>query len=177
MKMVKKYREFTPKIHESVYISENACVIGNVTIEKGASIWYNSVIRGDEDSIYIGKNSNVQDNSTLHNEFNMPVVIGENVTIGHNAILHSCTIGNNCLIGMGSIILDGAKIGENSIVAAGTLISPRKEYPNGVMIMGSPGRVVRELTDEEKNHILRNANAYVHLAEEHKREEEFGLDS
>ena len=174
--MVKKYREFTPKIHESVFIGDGACVIGNVILEEGASVWYNSVVRGDKDLICIGKNSNIQDNSTLHNEFNIPLIIGENITVGHNCILHCCTIGNNSLIGMGSIILDRAKIGENSLVAAGTLIPPGKEYPDGVMIMGSPGKVVRDLTDEEKYNIIKNADTYVHLAKEHKEEVKFGLD-
>ncbi len=166
--MIKKYKEFYPKIHDSAFIADGALVMGNVTLEEGVSVWYNAVLRGDEDSIYIGKNTNIQDNSTIHIDIGLPLKIGENVTVGHNAIVHSCTIGNNSLIGMGSIVLDGSKIGNNSIVAAGALIPPNKVYPDGVMIMGSPGKAVRELTEEEKSNILRNANIYVELAKEHK---------
>ncbi len=168
--MIKSYKGIEPKVDDSVFIADGAFVIGDVTLEEGVSIWYNTVLRGDEDKIYVGKNTNIQDNSVVHVEIGIPVKIGENVTIGHNAIIHCCTIGNNSLIGMGSIILDGAIIGNNTIVAAGSVIPPKKQFPDGVLIMGSPGKVARNLTDEEKEGILKNMDIYVNLAKDHKKD-------
>ncbi|MBR3807231.1 MAG: gamma carbonic anhydrase family protein [Lachnospiraceae bacterium] len=136
------------KIAEWVYIAEGAKIIGDVTIGEDSSVWYNAVIRGDSNSIVIGENTNVQDNAVLHTSHNHALQIGDNVTIGHGAIVHGCTVGNNVLIGMGAIILDGTVIEDNCIIGAGALV------------LGNPAKVVRELTEEEKNSILKNADEY-----------------
>ncbi|MGI6153737.1 MAG: gamma carbonic anhydrase family protein [Christensenellaceae bacterium] len=144
--MITKVSGKTPNIAESAYVHKSAVVIGNVEICDGASVWPGAVVRGDMHKIVIGRNTNIQDNSVLHTEDRTPLLIGEDVVVGHNACLHSCTVGNNCLIGIGSIVLDGAKIGNNCVVAAGALVPPGKEFPDGSMIMGAPAKVAREVT-------------------------------
>jgi carbonic anhydrase/acetyltransferase-like protein (isoleucine patch superfamily) len=146
-------------------VAESADVIGNVTLAEGTNIWYGAVLRGDSDSITIGKNTNIQDNAVVHVDAGIPTVIGDDVTVGHGAIVHGCTVSNNVLVGMGSIILDGAFIEENVIVGAGTLIPPGKVIPSGSLVVGSPGKVVRTLTDDERNKIKKSAHHYVELAE------------
>lgn len=152
----------TPKIDPSVFIAKGAVVLGNVTIEKDCSIWYNSTIRSALTAVTIGEGSNVQDNVVIHVGEHHPTAIGSYVSIGHGAIVHGCTIGDNTLIGMGAIILNGAKIGKNCIIAAGALIPQNKEIPDNSLVMGTPGRIVRQVTDEEiqKNRI--NAEHYIH---------------
>ena len=120
-----------------------------------------AVLRGDVEKITIGKNSNVQDNSTLHTDFGLPCVVGENVTVGHNVILHSCEIGNNVIVGMGSTVLNGSKIAPNCLIGAGSLVTHKIPYEKGVLILGSPAKIVRKLTDEEIEHIQKNADHYV----------------
>ena len=120
------------------------------------------------DYLKVGKNTNIQDNSTVHNDYNTPTNIGDNVTIGHNSIIHGCTIKNNVLIGMGSIILNNAEIGENTIIGAGSLVTQNKKIPSGVLCVGSPAKVVRELTKEEIEHIKQSAENYVQMGREHK---------
>ena len=159
------------KIAEWVYIAEGAKIIGDVEIGEGCSVWYNAVIRGGENKVIIGENSNVQDNAVLHVGNGYDIKIGENVTIGHGAIVHGCTIGNNVLIGMGAIILDGTVIEDNCIIGAGALVTQNKIIPEGSLCLGNPAKVVRELTDEEKAAILENADAYVEEANELLREE------
>ena len=146
---------------EDVIILPGARVSGDVTIGPGCSIWYNTVIRGDEAPIIIGENSNIQDNSTLHTNDVQPLVIGNYVTVGHNVVLHSCTIEDGCLIGMGAIVLDGAVVGENSIVGAGALVTKGNVIPAGSMVLGSPARVKRPLTEEEIAGVRRNCLAYL----------------
>lgn len=148
-------------IADKVYIAEGAKVIGDVTIYENSSVWYNAVIRGDSNTIIIGEKTNVQDNAVLHTSHNHALTIGNQVTIGHGAIVHGCTVGDNVLIGMGAIILDGAVIGDNCIIGAGALVTQNKEIPEGSLCVGSPARVMRELTAEEKESILENANEYV----------------
>lgn len=148
------------KIAEWVYIAEGAKIIGDVTIGEDSSVWYNAVIRGDSNSIVIGENTNVQDNAVLHTSHNHALQIGDNVTIGHGAIVHGCTVGNNVLIGMGAIILDGAVIEDNCIIGAGALVTQNKVVPEGSLALGNPAKVVRELTEEEKESILKNADEY-----------------
>ena len=148
------------KIAEWVYIAEGAKIIGDVTIGEDSSVWYNAVIRGDSNSIVIGENTNVQDNAVLHASHNHALQIGDNVTIGHGAIVHGCTVGNNVLIGMGAIILDGAVIEDNCIIGAGALVTQNKVVPEGSLALGNPAKVVRELTEEEKESILKNADEY-----------------
>ena len=162
--MIRNFNNKVPKIHSSSFIEDTACIIGHVTIEEYASIWFNAVLRGDHNSIYIGKGSNVQDNCTLHVSDDFKINIGEGVTIGHNAILHGCTIGNNTLIGMGSIILNDTKIGENTIVAAGTLIPQGKTFPSGVLLLGSPAKVIRNLTQDEIENIKKASESYMELS-------------
>jgi len=167
--MIKEYNGHKPHIHNSCFIAENTTIIGRVTIKRNASIWYGTVIRGDDNYISIGENTNVQDNCTIHIAEDYPTIIGDNVTIGHGAIVHGCKVGNNVLIGMGAIILDGAEIEDNVLIAAGSLVSPGKKMPSNTLVMGSPAKVVRELTKEEIVNIKNSADYYVKLAEEHKK--------
>ena len=149
--------------HETVWVAENAVLVGDVTIGEGSSVWYGAILRGDEAPITIGKNTNIQDGAVLHEAARYPLVIGDGVTVGHNAILHGCEIGNNVVIGMGSIVMNGAKIGNDSIVGAGSLVTQDKEFPDGVMILGSPARALRNLTPEEIARNRWNAEEYVRL--------------
>lgn len=168
--MVHTIKGQTPKIHESVFVAWNAEITGNVTIDENASIWFSASIRGDMNSVTIGKGSNVQDNCVIHTDSNRGAVIGDNVTVGHGAILHSCTIGNNTTVGMGAIVLDGAKIGANSMVAAGSVVPPGKEFPDGSMIMGSPAKVAREMRPEEIEGFSKNCQSYVEMGQLYRAE-------
>lgn len=141
--------DIKPQVGESVYISESADVIGNVVLGDNANVWFGCVLRGDINKIQIGESTNIQDLSVLHVVKDIPCIVGKQVTVGHKATLHACEIGDNCLIGMDSTILDGARIGANSVVAAGSVVPPGKVFPSGVLIMGSPAKVVRELTEDE----------------------------
>ena len=145
-----------PKISGEVFIAESADVIGNVELNDGVNIWFGAVLRGDVEKITIGKNSNVQDNSTLHTDFGLPCVVGENVTVGHNVILHSCEIGDNVIVGMGSAVLNGSKIAPNCLIGASSLVTHKIPYEKGVLILGSPAKIVRKLTDEEIEEIGEN---------------------
>ncbi len=169
--MIKTYKNISPDIKKAAFVADSADVIGDVKLGSNASVWYSAVLRGDSGPIVIGKNSNVQDNCTIHCSISgYNVTIGENVTIGHNAIIHGCTIGDNCLIGMGSVILDGAVINKNCVVGAGSLITQHKEFPEGSLILGSPAKVVRTLEEKDINGIKENADEYVMLAHEHNNE-------
>ena len=143
------------------WVAPNAVVIGDVSLKKNASVWFGSVLRGDNDPIILGENSNIQDNSVCHTDDGMPLIIGDNVTVGHKVILHSCTVGNNSLIGMGSTVLNKAKIGNNCLVGANSLVTEGKEFPDNSLIVGSPAKVKRELTDMEKKIIELSALHYV----------------
>ena len=143
------------------FVAPNASIIGNVTLMQGASVWFNAVLRGDNDLIEIGRNSNIQDGAVLHTDPGIELIIGDNVTVGHQAMLHGCTIGNNSLIGIGSTILNHAKIGGNCLVGAHSLITEGKEFPDGVVILGSPARIVRELTEQEMDFLKSSADVYV----------------
>ncbi|WP_017413252.1 gamma carbonic anhydrase family protein [Clostridium tunisiense] len=167
--MIKSYKGKMPSIKESCFVAENATVIGQVSIDDNANIWYGTVIRSDMDYTTIGKNTNIQENTTVHNDFNTPTEIGDNVTIGHNCVIHGCKINNNVLIGMGSIILNNAEIGENTIIGAGSLVTQGKKIPSGVLCIGSPAKVVRELSSEEIASIKSSAIHYLEMAEEHKK--------
>ena len=131
------------------FIADNATIVGSVRLKADASIWFGCVLRGDNDWIVVGANSNVQDSSVLHTDPGIPLDIGDFVTVGHKVMLHGCKIGDHSLIGIGSIILNKAKIGSNSIVGANSLVTEGKEFPDGVLIIGSPAKVVRELSDDE----------------------------
>lgn len=166
--MIRKFNGITPDVSEKAYVDPMSCVIGEVVLSDDVSIWPCAVIRGDESPIYIGEKSNVQDNAVIHTIKDMPATIGRNVTIGHGAIVHSATVGDNVIIGMGAVVLDGAVIGSDTIIAAGAVVSPNKTIPSGSMVMGIPGKVVRELTAQEKENILINAAEYVHLIKVYK---------
>ena len=143
------------------WIAPNAVVAGHVILKKNASVWFGAVLRGDNEPIVIGENSNVQDNSVLHTDVGSPLTIGDNVTVGHMVMLHGCSIGDGTLIGIGSIVLNGAKIGKNCLVGAGALITENKEFPDGSMILGSPAKVVRELAPEQAARMGMGALGYV----------------
>lgn len=143
------------------WIAPNATVIGKVTLKKNASIWFGAVARGDNDPIEIGVNSNVQDNSVLHTDIGQPLIIGDNVTVGHMAMLHGCTIGDGSLIGIGAIVLGGARIGRACLIGAGALVTENKMIPDRSVVMGQPGRVVRELTEDQAERLAFGAMHYV----------------
>ena len=142
------------------WIAPNASVIGDVTLHEKASVWFNTVIRGDCEPIIIGKKTNIQDSSVLHNDYGFPLIIGEGVTIGHQVMLHGCTIGDNSLVGIGAVILNGAKIGKNCIIGANTLVTENKVIPDNSLVIGSPGKIVRLISNEEAKLITDNAIHY-----------------
>ncbi|ATQ43930.1 gamma carbonic anhydrase family protein [Caulobacter mirabilis] len=143
------------------WIAPSAEVMGAVILKKNASIWWGAVARGDTESLTIGENSNVQDGSVLHADHGMPLVIGANVTVGHMVMLHGCTIGDNSLIGIGAIVLNGAKIGRNCLIGAGALIPEGKEIPDNSLVMGAPGKVVREISEQQARGLTMSALHYV----------------
>ena len=142
------------------WVAPNAVVIGDVTLEKNTSIWFNATLRGDIENIRIGEGSNVQDGSVLHTDPGYPLKVGKDVTVGHLVMLHGCTIGDNSLIGIGAVILNNAKIGKNCIIGAKSLITENKQIPDSSLVVGSPGKIVRTVTDEEDQHIKQNAEHY-----------------
>ena len=153
-----------PKIDESVLVCPGAAVVGDVTLGKHVSVWYNAVLRGDEGAIKIGDNTNIQDCAVMHEE----TTVGAGCTIGHGAIVHGCTVGDNVLIGMGATVLSGAKIGDNCIVGAGALVTGKMDAPAGSMILGCPAKVVRPLTEAEIEGNRESARGYCHLIESYK---------
>ncbi|MDU5082794.1 gamma carbonic anhydrase family protein [Tissierella carlieri] len=161
--MIRDLKDKKTNIHPEAFIAETADVLGDVTIGEGSSMWYGAVARGDMSYITIGKFTNIQDNATVHVDTNTPCEIGDYTTIGHNAVVHGCKIGNNCLIGMGSIILNGAVIGDNCIIAAGALITEGAVIPSNSLVMGSPGKVRREVSKEEIETVKYNAVRYEEL--------------
>ncbi len=165
--MIKGFEGIKPTIDDSVFVAETADIIGDVIVEKNASIWYKAVLRGDDSKIIVGENSNVQDGTIVHCGYDEPTIIGKNVTIGHGAVIHGCKIGDYSLIGMGSIVLDNAEIGELTMVGAGSLVTGKK-FPSGVLLLGSPAKVARELTDEEKESLKQSALHYVEMGKKHK---------
>ena len=150
-----------PDIAASAYVADSAQVIGNVVLDDNASVWFGAVIRGDSDPIRVGKNSNVQDTAVLHADPGFPLTLGKNVSVGHMAMLHGCTVGDGSLIGIGSVILNGTVIGKNCLIGAKTLIPEGKNIPDGSMVLGSPGKVVRQLRPEEIAHIHGISEHYV----------------
>lgn len=150
-----------PQLGARVWVAPNATVIGNIRLADDASVWWNAVLRGDNDPIHIGAGTNIQDGSVLHTDEGVPMHIGANVTVGHLVMLHGCTVGDGSLIGIGSVVLNRAVIGQSCIVGANTLIPEGKVFPDRVLIVGSPGKVVRELTDEEVARLQKSAAHYV----------------
>lgn len=146
---------------DDYWIAPNAVLIGRVRLEKNASVWWNVVLRADNEPITVGEGSNIQDGSVLHTDPGFPLTIGRNVTVGHMVMLHGCTIGDNSLIGIGSVVMNGARIGKGCVVGAKALITEGKEFPDYSMVMGAPGKVVRQLTPEEAVRFARGAEHYV----------------
>jgi carbonic anhydrase/acetyltransferase-like protein (isoleucine patch superfamily) len=151
----------TPDIADSAWVAGNAQVIGDVHMAPDSSVWFSSVLRGDTATIRIGEGTNIQDGSVLHADVGIPLTIGKHVTVGHMVQLHGCTVGDESLIGIGAIVLNGAKIGKNCLVGAGSLVTEGKEFPDGSMILGSPAKVVRQLTPEQIEGLRRSAQHYV----------------
>tara|TARA_E500000178_G_scaffold158945_1_gene158740 strand:- start:90 stop:602 length:513 start_codon:yes stop_codon:yes gene_type:complete len=149
-----------PRSSGENWVAPNATIVGNVTLEKNSSIWFNAVLRGDIENIYIGEGSNIQDGSVLHTDPGYPLKVGKNVTVGHLVMLHGCTIGENSLIGIGAVILNNVKIGKNCIIGAKTLIAENKEIPDDSLVVGSPGRIIRKVTEDEKKAVLENTKHY-----------------
>ena len=173
--MILTFRGKTPEIAENTFVANNATVAGEVTVCEGATIWYGAVVRGDGDSIYIGKNSNVQDNCVLHTDTGYKLVVGDNVTIGHTAIIHGAVIGDGTLIGMGAILLNGCKIGKNCIIGAGALVRENQEIPDGSLVVGAPAVVKKPVTPEQIEGNLHSAQHYVEYGMEFKKAEEVQL--
>ena len=155
----------TPQISESAWVADSAEVMGDVVLGDDASVWFTVVIRGDTDAIRIGKRTNIQDGSVLHADVGMPLTLGDDVTVGHKVMLHGCTVGDGSLIGNGAIVLNGAKIGKGCQVGAGSLVTEGKVFPDGVLIVGAPAKVVRELTPEQIAGLQRTAQHYVDNAQ------------
>lgn len=163
------YKGIWPTLEEDVFIAPGAMIIGSVTIRAGASIWYNAVIRGDVAPIVIGRRTNIQDNSTLHCDADAPLTIGDECTIGHNAVIHGATLDDHVLVGMNAVVLSHAHIGSNTIIGASALIGERKNIPPGTLALGIPAKVIRELTPDERAHILTSAEGYYQRSLEHKK--------
>ncbi|MSQ56000.1 MAG: gamma carbonic anhydrase family protein [Limnohabitans sp.] len=157
-----------PDMHETAYVADSAQVMGNVTLAAHSSIWFGVIVRGDNDNIHVGEGSNIQDGSVLHSDVGKPLYIGKHVTVGHMVMLHGCSVDDGCLIGIGTVILNEAKIGKNCIVGARSLVTEGKEFPDGSMIMGTPAKVVRQLTTEEINYIRFITDGYVKNAQSFK---------
>lgn len=163
-----EFRGKVPRIAQDAFVAEGARLIGDVTIESKASVWFNAVLRGDINSIVVGEGSNVQDNCTVHVDHDFPVVIGKRVTIGHNAVIHGAVIDDGALIGMGAVLLNGARIGEKAIVAAGALVLEGREVPPRSLVAGVPAKVVREnLSDEQLASVAGNLETYLRLTAEY----------
>ena len=160
--------DIVPEVHETAWVADSAAVIGRVRLESDASVWYGAVVRGDGEPIVIGQGSNVQDGSVLHTDRGFPLTIGQGVTVGHQVTLHGCTIGDGSLIGIQAVVLNGACIGRNCLVGAGALVTEGKTFPDNSLIMGSPAKVVRELSPEQAQRLRRSAENYVANARRHR---------
>lgn len=160
---LRKFKNYLPIVHEETFIADNATLIGDVTIGKGASIWFNSVLRGDYDKIVIGEYSNIQDGVIVHTDAGNPTIVGNYVTIGHGAILHGCKINDKALIGMGAIILDGAEIGEGAIVGAGSVVTAGTKVPPNTLVLGTPAKPKKELTPDSQKERVNHALSYFKL--------------
>ena len=158
--MIYDFEKNVPEVHPEAWVAANATLIGKIKLEKNSSIWFNAVLRGDIELITIGENSNIQDGSVLHTDPGFKLNIGKRVTVGHMVMLHGCQIGDDTLIGIGSIILNNAKIGKNCIIGAKALITENKEIPDNSLVVGSPGKIIRQVTEEEKKAVYENTKHY-----------------
>ena len=163
------FEKNVPEVDPDAWVAPNASIIGKVKLEKNSSIWFNAVLRGDIELITIGENSNIQDGSVLHTDPGYPLSVGKGVTVGHMVMLHGCQISNDSLIGIGSIILNNAKIGKNCIIGANSLITENKIIPDNSLVVGSPGRVLRKVTEEEIKAIIENGQHYVNTSKKYKK--------
>ncbi|MEH7306658.1 gamma carbonic anhydrase family protein [Neobacillus drentensis] len=166
--MIIPYKGASPAVHESVFVAPGAYLIGDVRIGKDSSVWFNAVLRGDDGPIIIGKRCSIQDNSTIHLFEGFPVVIEDDVTIGHNVILHGCKVGKRCIIGMGSTLLDNVEVGEDCIIGANTLLAGGIKIPPRSLVLGSPGKVVREITKKDLELLKMSSDHYVQRGKEFK---------
>jgi len=157
-----------PRVARTAWVADSAQVIGNVELGDNSSVWFNVVMRGDNEVLRLGRGSNIQDGSVVHSDPGFPVSIGQNVTVGHQVMLHGCTVGDGSLIGIQAVVLNGAKIGRNCLVGAGSLVTEGKEFPDGSLIMGSPAKVVRELTPLQIEGLQRAAKHYVENARRYR---------
>ncbi|KQV80340.1 hypothetical protein ASD15_15920 [Massilia sp. Root351] len=153
--------EHAPEIDASAFVAETASLIGKVTLHANASVWYGTTIRGDNERITIGENSNVQENTVMHTDMGYPLTLGKNVTVGHQAMLHGCTVGDGSLIGIQAVILNGARIGKGCLVGAGALVTEGKEFPDNQLIIGAPAKAVRTLTEQDVANLQAAADSYV----------------
>jgi carbonic anhydrase/acetyltransferase-like protein (isoleucine patch superfamily) len=160
-----KLGDYAPTIHESVFVADTATIIGQVTLEENASVWFGASIRGDNEPIRVGTGSNIQEGAVLHADPGFPIAIESNVTIGHQAMVHGCTIREGALVGIQAIVLNGAVIGRHCLVGAGAVVTEGKTFPDRSLILGAPAKVVRELTDEEVDRLKRTAASYVQRRE------------
>ena len=167
--MIYDFEKNVPEVHPEAWVASNASIIGKVKLEKNSSIWFNAVLRGDIELIKIGEGSNIQDGSVLHTDPGYPLTVGKRVTVGHMVMLHGCQISDDSLIGIGSIILNNAKIGKNCIIGANSLITENKVIPDNSLVVGSPGRVLRKVTDEEIKSVLENGKHYVDFSKKYKK--------
>ena len=167
--MIYDFEGHTPKLDPNSWVASNSVIIGKVELKKDSNIWFNVTLRGDVEPITVGEGSNVQDGSVVHSDPGCPVIIGKNVTIGHLVMLHGCVIEDDCLIGIGSTILNKAKIGKNSIIGANALVTENKVIPERSLVLGSPGKIVRQVTDKEIEEIKENARHYVENYKKYKK--------
>ena len=167
--MIRPFGGKTPQVAADAFVAHSADVIGDVAVGPRSSIWYGAVLRGDVESIRIGSDTSIQDNTVIHvDSSGFATVVGNRVTVGHSVVLHGCRIGNDALIGIGSIVLNGAEVGEGAIIGAGSVVTPGTKVPPGMLALGSPARVKRPVTDEEKRHNRLGVEHYVKLGKEHR---------
>lgn len=166
--MIYSLGELSVSQHDTVFVAPGAHVIGNVELQENSSVWFNAVIRGDCDKITVGSNSNIQDGSVLHTDEGVPLTIGEGVTVGHMVMLHGCTIGDYSLIGINAVVLNGAKIGKHCVIGANALITEGMEIPDGSLVVGSPGKVIKSLSDKQRAQLELSAAHYVQNAQRFK---------
>lgn len=169
--MLIKHQGKTPRIGQNVYIAPTAVIIGDVKIENGASIWYGAVLRGDEAPIRVGRNTNIQDNCTIHTDLDKPALIGDDVTIGHGAIVHGCVVETLCLIGIGAVVLNDARVKTGTVVAAGSLVRERQTVGPNQLVAGSPAVVKRELSPDIRTVLRKPVNSYLRLSRAHQSNE------
>ena len=166
---IRSFQGVTPRLHPSVFVAEGAQLIGDVEVGEDSSNWYNTVLRGDVNRIRIGRRTNIQDLTMVHvHKDRFPCSVGDDVTVGHHAVVHGCTVGNRVLVGIGAILLDGAVVEDDCFIAAGTLVTPGTVVPSGSMVMGTPGKVKRALTSQERQDLLASAAGYVLNARAHR---------